>query len=361
MRLATRLPGERSLAEDDADRISSIREQIMLVGDRWRTRHPWIGSHQDAIGMTIFVAAILGVLGDAALYAVGVLPWWVTIVVTAFWLSLLHELEHDLIHSMYFRTNKWVHNAMILGVWVFRPSTINPWVRRRLHLHHHEVSGTDSDLEERGITNGQRWGGHRLLSLLDTMLGIYTRPFRTHRIVNEYVARAARDAADARFLAVTVPLGYFPLGAIHYGLWHIAIGVHVYELFGGSVPHNAAYDAMNFLAITLLAPNAIRTFCLHFVSSNLHYYGDVEAHNVLQQTQVWTAKWLWPMQALCFNFGGTHAIHHFLVRDPFYVREAIRRDCQVILRERGVRFNDFGTFRRGNRFSLGSLAGPVEP
>ncbi|MFI6048063.1 fatty acid desaturase [Nocardia sp. NPDC051321] len=361
MRFATRLPGERGLAEHDADQIALIRGQIMRVGDRWRATHPWIDGHQDEMGMAIFVAAIIGVLGDAALYATGLLPWWATVLVTALWLSLLHEIEHDLIHSMYFRTNKWVHNSMMLGVWLFRPSTINPWVRRRLHLHHHEMSGTDSDLEERGITNGQRWGGHRLLGLLDTMLGYALRPFHMRRLVHAYVAQAARDPEESRRLAVTTPLGYFPLSAVHYGLWYLTIGVHLYELFGGHIAYPSAHHALDVVAVTLLAPNMIRTFCLHFVSSNMHYYGDVEPHNVLQQTQVWTAKWLWPAHALCFNFGGTHAIHHFLVRDPFYVREAIRAECQVVLRTHGVRFNDFGTFRRANRFGLAaSTTGSVE-
>ncbi|MFG1792986.1 fatty acid desaturase [Nocardia sp. NPDC049149] len=360
MRLATRLPGERHLAQHDADRIALIREQIAGVGDRWRVTHPWLARHQNGIGLAIFVGSIVGVLGDAALYRIGVLPWWATILATGFWLSLLHEIEHDLIHSMYFRGNKWMHNTMMLGVWLFRPSTINPWVRRRLHLHHHEMSGTASDLEERGITNGLRWGGHRLLSLLDSILGYAARPFRMRRLVNEYVAQAARDPEDARRLAMTTPLAYFPLSGLHYGLWYLTIGVHLYEFFGGSIAFVGAYAALNFFAVTLLAPNMIRTFCLHFVSSNMHYYGDVEAHNVLQQTQVWTAKWLWPVHALCFNFGGTHAIHHFLVRDPFYVREAIRAECQVILREHGVRFNDFGTFRRANRFGL-AASGSVEP
>ncbi|MFE9574744.1 fatty acid desaturase [Nocardia sp. NPDC006044] len=362
MRLATRLPGERNLAKDDADQIAAIRGKIMGVGDRWRTSHPWSAAHQDEIGLAIFVTAIAGCLGDAALYVAGVLPWWATILVTAFWLSLLHEIEHDLIHSMYFRTNKWVHNSMMLGVWLFRPSTINPWVRRGLHLHHHERSGTDSDLEERGITNGQRWGGHRLLGLLDTVLGYALRPFHMRRLVHAYVEQVARDPEEARRLAVTTPLGYFPLSAVHYGLWYLTIGLHVYELSGGHIAYSGPRHVLDVVAVTLLAPNMIRTFCLHFVSSNMHYFGDVEPHNVLQQTQVWTAKWLWPVHALCFNFGGTHAIHHFLVRDPFYIRQAIGAECRVILRAHGVRFNDFGTFRRANRFGLAAAtAGSVEP
>ncbi|MFL0243383.1 fatty acid desaturase [Mycobacterium sp. SMC-17] len=351
-RIATRLPGERNLAEGDRNRIAAIRGELIRIGNGWRERHPFLAAHQDGVGMAIFLASIAGVLVDAALYAAGILPWYATILITAFWLSLLHELEHDLIHSMYFRQNRPVHNAMMFGVWFFRPSTINPWIRRTLHLHHHEVSGTDSDLEERGITNGERWGSHRLLSLLDSMLGIYTKPLRQRAIVTAYIKHEARSPEEARQLAAKTLALYFPLGTIHYTLWHLFIGVHVYEFVTGSSISGSWVTALDFVAVTLLAPNAVRTFCLHFVSSNMHYYGDVEKHNVLQQTQVWTAKWLKPFHALCFNFGETHAIHHFLVRDPFYLREAIKRDCQKVLRANGVRFNDFGTFGRANRFSL---------
>ncbi|WP_063007719.1 fatty acid desaturase [Nocardia kruczakiae] len=358
MKLATRLPGERHLERADADRIAQIRGAIIAIGDSWRARHPWITAHQNHIGFAIFLVAIAGVVADGWLYYDGVLPWWVTIPLTGFWLSLLHELEHDLIHSMYFRNNRFVHNLMMLGVWFFRPSTINPWVRRRLHLHHHEVSGTDSDLEERAITNGEGWGAHRLVSLLDSVLGMYAKPFRMRRIVQNYIEHEARSPQEARQLATVNALSYFPLGAVHYTLWHLFLGIHAYQLVMGpaSIPGQGILD---FLAVAILAPNAVRTFCLHFVSSNMHYFGDVQAHNVLQQTQVWTAKWLKPFHALCFNFGETHAIHHFLVRDPFYIREAIKHDCQAVLRDNDVRFNDFGTFRRANRFALTSAS--VEP
>ena len=170
------------------------------------------------------------------------------------------------------------------------------------------------------------------------------------RVAFEHVNRKATDKA-LRTAAKTLAL-YFPLGTIHYALWHLFIGLHVYEFVSGNTVSGSWVTALNFVAVTLLAPNAVRTFCLHFVSSNMHYYGDVEEHNVMQQTQVWTAKWLKPFHALCFNFGETHAIHHFLVRDPFYLREAIKHDCQKVLRDNGVRFNDFGTFQRANRFSL---------
>jgi hypothetical protein len=53
----------------------------------------------------------------------------------------------------------------------------------------------------------------------------------------------------------------------------------------------------------------------------MHYYGDVEAGNAMQQTQVLNKWYFIPMQMFCFNFGSTHAIHHFVVNETFYVRQ----------------------------------------
>ena len=52
------------------------------------------------------------------------------------------------------------------------------------------------------------------------------------------------------------------------------------------------------------------------------------------------------------GFGSTHAIHHFAVKEPFYIRQWNAGIAHQVMREMGVRFNDFGTFRRANRFSL---------
>ncbi|MBV9110801.1 MAG: fatty acid desaturase [Gemmatimonadetes bacterium] len=356
MKLATRLPAERSLPPADADQIALIREQIIKVGNDYRARHPWIVRNQNAIGLTIFLVSIAGVAADAVLYATGVMPWWICIPLTAFWLSLLHELEHDLIHWMYFRRRRWVHHVMMFGVWALRPNAVNPWIRRRWHLHHHEVSGTESDLEERSISNGEGWGAHRFLTILDHVLGVATKPFRFRQLVKDFVEHEAADPAERRRLMAVTITAYLPLGLLHYGAWYLFLGLHAYELFGGTVPASPWYDALNVMAVAWLIPNALRSFCLLFVSSNMHYFGDIEEHNVLKQTQVWTAKWLWPFQAFCFNFGGTHAIHHFVVRDPFYIRQAIAPDALAVLRAHGVRFNDFGTFKRANRYTLGAAA-----
>jgi hypothetical protein len=85
----------------------------------------------------------------------------------------------------------------------------------------------------------------------------------------------------------------------------------------------------------------------------MHYYGDVELGNVMQQCQVLNSKWMWPLQAFCFNFGSTHGIHHFVVKEPFYIRQMTAPVAHKVMAEMGVRFNDFGTFGRANRFDVG--------
>jgi hypothetical protein len=46
------------------------------------------------------------------------------------------------------------------------------------------------------------------------------------------------------------------------------------------------------------------------------------------------------------------------VQEPFYVRQLVARDAHVVLRAHGVRFNDFGTFGRANRWMGPSALAP---
>lgn len=357
MTAQSRLPSEQRINPEDAQRSQRIRQGIMDAGNELRARHPWLEKNQNLIGMSIFLFSIAGIIGNAVAYAMGAIAWYVAIPVAAIFMSFLHELEHDLIHSMYFRKSKFWNNFMMAGVWLFRPSTISPWVRRRLHIHHHKFSGTESDLEERGITNGEKWGLRRLLMTGDNMLAIYLRPFATAKMLKAFIRTEAKSCEEARQIRRENILGYFPLGFIHYAVWHGFIVYHLGLLALAALGIEVAVPVLlqnvmvgvNFLVVVLCAPNALRTFSLHFVSSNMHYYGDVEKGNIVQQCQVWTTPWAIPLHLFCFNFAGTHAIHHFVVRDPFYVRQAIAPGLYPLLRENGVRFNDFGTFKRANR------------
>lgn len=152
---------------------------------------------------------------------------------------------------------------------------------------------------------------------------------------------------------------YFPLGFLHHGLWYTFLGFHGIDLAANAMgtpvdwgPTVAAtMPVIDFVTVVLLAPNVLRSFCLNLVSSNMHYFGDVEKGNVMQQTQVLNRWYLLPLQLFCCNFGSTHAIHHFWVTDPFYLRQAIAPAAHRAFRAHGVRFNDLGTFRRANRWA----------
>nr|BFD38946.1 fatty acid desaturase [Pseudomonas sp. FFPRI_1] len=326
-------------------RAAHIRQVVLARGDELRRRYPLL-QHQDALGAGILALALAAMVGSAALYLGGYLPGWGCLLLNAFFASLTHELEHDLIHSMYFRKRRLPHNLMLGLVWLARPSTINPWVRRHLHLNHHKVSGSESDIEERAITNGEPWGLARLLMVGDNMMAAFIRLLR---------APGARRKLGilVRTLAV-----YAPLALLHWGAWYVFLGFHgangVAALLGSPIQWSADTLALmhviDIAVVVIIGPNVLRTFCLHFVSSNMHYYGDIEPGNVIQQTQVLNPWWMWPLQAFCCNFGSTHGIHHFVVKEPFYIRQMTAPVAHRVMAEMGVRFNDFGTFARANRF-----------
>lgn len=50
------------------------------------------------------------------------------------------------------------------------------------------------------------------------------------------------------------------------------------------------------------------------------------------------------------DFGGTPSIHHFVVAQPFYVRQLIAGKAPEAFHRYGVRYNDAGSILRGNRY-----------
>lgn len=91
---------------EDEQRSHRIRKTILEAGNQLRERHPWLVQHQDQIGLAILVTAVTGIIFNITQYTRGKMPWYVAIPLSAFWMSLLHELEHDLIHQMYYRKKK---------------------------------------------------------------------------------------------------------------------------------------------------------------------------------------------------------------------------------------------------------------
>ncbi len=339
----------------DQQKIAKVRAVVTQAGEDLRQQYP-ILKHQNFIGASILAFAFLGIVISAWAYAVGILPAWACIVLVAIFASLTHELEHDLIHYMYFKKTPWAHHLMLALVWLARPNTINPWARRRLHLNHHKYSGSEYDLEERGISNGMPWGLRRLLVISDQLMSVYIRPIQMLKMIRLF--RKVQPEKERNTALREQLTGFFPLSIIYYGLWYVFVVYHVVngiapmlgQTINWSVTLVKAIPTINFLAVIWIIPNFIRSFCLQFISSNMHYYGDIDPRNVIKQTQVLNPWWLYPMQLFCFNFGSTHAIHHFVVKEPFYMRHLTTKSAHQVMREIGVRFNDFGTFKRKNRW-----------
>ena len=92
---------------EDELKTKIIRKEVQLASKEFRTKYPLL-KHQNAIGFFIFSFCIAMILLSAVLYLQHKIPTIVVVLSIAFWTSLLHELEHDLIHYMYFKKNKFI-------------------------------------------------------------------------------------------------------------------------------------------------------------------------------------------------------------------------------------------------------------
>ena len=336
-----------TLPKTEQDLINDVTQKITQHSNELRKRYRVLG-FQNAIGASVMAVSVTGMIITGTLYIKGLIPGWLCIVINALLTSFIHELEHDLIHRLYFRKHPVAHNLMMLLCWIARPGMPSPWLRRELHFHHHKESGTHTDVEAWITTSGSKWGAKRFLKLIDGFV---------FGIVNALFAPTWQEKIR---LTVKVLRLNAPMGLLYWGCWYIFLGYHLYtwvnSLMGHTVELSAAaallMQVVNAAVVIIVAPNIIRQFCLFFISSNIHYFGDVMPRNPLQQTQVMNRWWLWPFQLFCFNFGSTHCIHHFVVKDPFYLRQMTAPFAHKVLADAGVRFNDFGTYKRSNRYNF---------
>ncbi|MEE8058369.1 MAG: fatty acid desaturase, partial [Pseudomonadales bacterium] len=318
-------------------RIQQIASVIRTEERRIRDKYAFL-QYQNWIGFSIMLFSLGGMLATAWLYYLGEIPIWLCIVVAAIFASLSHELEHDLIHQQYFRNNRFIKNLMMLVVWVMRPNTVNPWYRRGMHFQHHKVSGTEKDLEERLVGNGIAYGFMRYLVMFDGLIGMMARSALLKKDIENFSVREVLNAA-------------LPFATLYFAMWYVFLGFHAYDaVIGGTYPAwlISGMDVINFMVVVLIAPNFIRSGCLNFVTSAMHYYGNVAS--LIQQTQILKPWFFAPLHLFCFNFGSTHAIHHFVIGQPFYIRQMVARAAHKVMVENGVRVNDLSTFFTANRW-----------
>jgi fatty acid desaturase len=328
--------GKPNLSE--TERARRIRRRIRLAESRLVARHPSLG-HRDALGATSCLVSASGMVTLGWLYAAGLSPAWITILGCAFLASVLHEIEHDLIHFLYFKNRPLVQDAMMLLVWLFRGNVIHGWYRRRIHFHHHRASGSATDVEERLLGLGQPWGFRRLLGTIDGTMAF---------LLNARALEEQIPGFDRRSLALASLPAYpiFVFVLMSFLVCHVLLALSPgYEQSAWLV---AASPGIDVLAVAWVFPNYLRQAALQAVSSNVHYFEDVTS--IHEETQVLRPLFLLPLQLFCFNFGTTHSFHHYVVDQPFYVRQLIAPSVLPTMREHGVRFDDVGTFLRANRF-----------
>jgi fatty acid desaturase len=322
-------------------RIRHIIQAIRAEEQTLRQRFP-ILHYQNWLGLGILLFALTGMLSSAYLYYLQLIPAWACIIVAALCASLSHEIEHDLIHRQYFRDQPIIYHGMMLLTWLMRPNTVSPWYRRDMHLLHHKVSGTSKDVEERLVGNGVAYGLSRFVVMFDGFLGLLIRRAILRQEVDNFSVRQVLRAT-------------FPLASLYFLSWYAFLLFHAYYALVGGVSGGpyanwlvSLMNGLDFMVVVLIAPNVIRSACLNFITSNMHYYGNVD--NLLQQTQILDRWYFMPLQLFCCNFGSTHSIHHFVVNQPFYIRQLVAKNAHEVMREQGVRHNDLSTFVTTNRW-----------
>lgn len=319
-------------------RIRAIHDAIEAEDARLRAQHPWL-NRQDLLGMGSFLGSLALMVLIAAGYLTHLLPWWATVPLMALPLSILHELEHDLIHQLYFRHQKRIQDGMFWVIW-WSKLHLNPWVRRELHLRHHKRSGQNDDLEERLIGLGLPLGLLRLVVSIHPAGAVFLIP------------RLRREVPD--FKAWDLFVRTLPVIIVYVIVWRLFFG---YVFSGWMHPEDPfirypewGWPYVQALFTLWIAPNLLRHSSLVLMSSYSHYFGDIPSHDVFYQNQILRHWMLWPLQLFCFNFGATHVLHHYVVDQPFYLRQWVSKRVEGELIAQGVRKNDGGTIARSNRW-----------
>ncbi|MBB1296087.1 fatty acid desaturase [Pseudoalteromonas sp. SR41-7] len=319
--------------------IQSIVKAIKAEEALLRQKYPLL-EHQNTLGLIILLLSLSALIGVGVLYYLALIPAWVCIVLAAIAASISHELEHDLIHKQYFSNQPFMHNFMMLVVWLMRPNTISPWYRRKMHLHHHKTSGTQQDLEERLVGNGIKNPFLRALVIVDGLLGLVISTKRFRKEINGFSFSSVFNAG-------------FPVTTVYFAILYSVIVFHSVDLFIPLSLNSPSWllstmDVFEFLMVVLIVPNIIRSSSLNFVTSSMHYYGGV--NNMLEQTHVLTSRLFMPFHFFCFNFGKTHTIHHFVPNQPFYLRQMLSKKILRVMAQHNVRFNDFDSIKNANAY-----------
>jgi len=309
-----------------------------------RQTYPFL-KHQDLIGAIIFTGSLSLVALFSYLYLIGYLSVLLTIILIALPISFLHELEHDIIHNLYFKQYRWLQNIMFFFIWIAKLHG-SPWYRRQLHLKHHLLSGQVNDAEERLIGLGLTPNYKRMAVSLHPFGGLLvsTEISRDAKYLNETTMKLKNAPTALIFLFLTRTYLTYQILFLIYSYFNYDINT-IYGM-------NKFYPIIHALTICICLPNLLRQGCLVLMSNSCHYYGDIPLNTVYYQNQILDSWFVLPFQLFCCNFGATHIIHHYVVSQPFYIRHFTGRSIKDMMVKLGIRNNDFGILWRNNRYTI---------
>jgi len=315
--------------------LNEIRNLITREEKKIRTTYP-ILSYQNTIGVGIWCSSFVAMVLSSVGWYYGYLHWSLMILINAIATSLLHELEHDLIHDLYFKELPIIQHLMFFGIWIAKIG-VAPWWRKEAHLKHHKESGQVTDIEERLIGLGLPFFSPvRLLMLMMPVFGTWFVAFPL-----------ARD--EPKFSIVKL---FFAALPVWFGTTSLLVTIfnQFYPAFFAAYLTPHMLNVLFVVAMTMHAPNTFRQACLQVVSVSCHYYADIPKNDPFYQTQILDTPVFYPLQVFCFNFGATHSIHHFIAKQPFYLRQMIAPEVLDHMQKLGVRRNDIATLFRNNNY-----------
>jgi fatty acid desaturase len=322
------------LTDDVRMRRSLIRKTIILEDKKLRQEYG-ILQRQDLLGALILGTSVFAILTVAFFYLNGTIPYWAAILAVAFSMSFVHEIEHDLIHDIYFKDNKWIHQSMMAIIWLTKLHS-NPFWRRKLHLRHHAYSGQAEDWEERLLGLGDRVGLRRILVAL--------LPFGQFMYFRDIEKTDPRFSARESVAANIVPI------VIHTMLTLLGVASFVHPVLLGQTLGAQSVHVFQALLVLWIIPGWIRYTTLTLATNLCHYAGDITYQTVEQENQI-IYHWVGiPLALFTANFAATHIIHHFYAPQPFYIRYLVAPKVIPVMIQQGCRYNDLGILRRNNRY-----------
>jgi hypothetical protein len=203
-----------------------------------------------------------------------------------------------------------------------------------MHLKHHKTSGQVDDIEERLIGLGLPLGIRRILVTISP-LGSFLVMKGVADDTNAMESKPTLDMIRTSFVNLPVLLPS-----------HVALLIVLFPSLVSIPVYNFCWN----VCMLFFFPNMLRQSCLQIVSTGVHYYGDIPQKNIFFQNQVINHWSFYPMQAFCFNFGVSHILHHYVSRQPFYLRQMCAPGVMEELRKQGVRFNDLEIYQRDHRY-----------